>query len=430
MGSKVKKSKSKSYTIAHLSDLHLGYRDKASLGRVTPDVIYDGMPIPVREFDGYKAWNDVIDGVIADNVDAVIIAGDIGHEPNPSNRARQHMIMGLSRLANAGIPVYNITGNHDVNDIPSDVAFTANLHRPEVGIYSHANPYQVYNLNDDIVVHMVSHHMYNESVDVMKKVRPVKGAVNILTTHGSLVDPLINERIRVNETVREVIIPEYFLNDNWDAMMLGHIHERGYIGKKSDGIYYNGSLIRRGFADAEGPLGRGYTLWHIHDDGSVTQEMRTVWQRPQVDLPPIHAEELNSTALTEALLRNLPEITDGMEYDPAVAPILRQRVIGATPSVFAARDQQAITEASKYALSYDLAPRAAENKPSKEIPEPEETSKVQVGAGTLEASYSDWVKDSKTIQDIPDAEAREHVATMGAGYLRRGVEKVFEESIS
>ena len=94
MGSKVKKSKSKSYTIAHLSDLHLGYRDKASLGRVTPDVIYDGMPIPVREFDGYKAWNDVIDGVIADNVDAVIIAGDIGHEPNPSNRARQHMIMG------------------------------------------------------------------------------------------------------------------------------------------------------------------------------------------------------------------------------------------------------------------------------------------------------------------------------------------------
>ena len=227
------------FTIAHLSDLHLGYRDNSSLGRLGLDFIKEA-PIPLRELDGYRAWDDAITGIINDNVDAVVIAGDIGHEPNPSDRARAHMQAGLMRFAEAGIPVYNITGNHDTNDVAGDVAFTENLHLPMMKIYSHAEPYVSYALNDDIVLHMVSHHMYTDNVEVMKKVTPVKGAINILTTHGSLIDPLLKERIRVNDTVREVIIPDYFLQANWDAMMLGHIHERGFVGKESNGIFYNG----------------------------------------------------------------------------------------------------------------------------------------------------------------------------------------------
>lgn len=419
------------FTIAHLSDLHLGYRDNSSLNRLGEDPA-DGMLIPLRELDGYLAWEEAIDGIIADEVDAVVIAGDIGHEPNPSDRARLHMRLGLMRLAEAGIPVYNITGNHDVNDVKSDVAFTRNLHLPQMGIYSHANPYQLYHINDDIALHMVSHHMYTESVDVMKKVEPVKGAINILTTHGSLIDPLLKERIRVNDTVREVVIPDSFLYAGWDAMMLGHIHERGFVGDEHSGIFYNGSLIRRGFADAKGALGRGYTLWHIAPDGSVTREMKNVRQRPQEDLPPIYAEGLDSVALTEAILANLPPASEGLEYDPANAPILRQRVFGATPSVFAARDQTLIEDASKFALSYNLAPRAAkeEKVPSEAEVKDDAVDIPLIQGGGLGAAYHAWTERSETLNSIADPEARKRATDLAESYLKRGEERVFEKNAS
>lgn len=418
------------FTIAHLSDLHLGYRDNSSLGKVGRDFLKgEEDMIPIRELDGYAAWRDAITGIINDNVDAVVIAGDIGHEPNPSHRAIGHMQAGLMRLAEAGIPVYNITGNHDTNDVKGDVAFTRNLHLPIVKIHSHAEPYVSYALNDDIMLHMVSHHMYSESVDVMKQVNPVKGAINILTTHGSLFDPLLKERIRVNDTVREVIIPDSFLQADWDAMMLGHIHERGFVGKESDGIFYNGSLIRRGFSDAEGSLGRGYTLWHIAPDGSVTREMKRVWQRPQEDLPAINAEGLDSVALTEAILANLPDPADGLECDPAVAPILRQRIIGAAPTAFATRDQGAITAASQHALSYALAPRAG-NTPDVSPKKDKTPDESVLKPGGLEATYQSWKNESETLNSIQDEEERTRVASLAESYLRKGEEKVFEKRLT
>lgn len=81
------------FTIAHLSDLHLGYRDNSSLNRLGEDPA-DGMLIPLRELDGYLAWEEAIDGIIADEVDAVVIAGDIGHEPNPSDRVACICVLG------------------------------------------------------------------------------------------------------------------------------------------------------------------------------------------------------------------------------------------------------------------------------------------------------------------------------------------------
>ena len=188
-------------------------------------------------------------------------------------------------------------------------------------------------------------------------------------------------------------------------------------------------MIRRGFSDAEGSLGRGYTLWHIAEDGTVTREMKTVWQRPQEDLPAINAEGLDSVALTEAILANLPDPSEGLEYDPAVAPILRQRIIGAAPTAFATRDQAAITAASQHALSYALAPRAGNtaDASAKKDKEPEESV---LKPGGLEATYHAWKGKSDTLNSIQDEDERTRVASLAESYLRRGEEKVFEKRLS
>ena len=131
---------------------------------------------------------------------------------------------------------------------------------------------------------------------IRDSVKTVDGEVNILSTHGSVIDPILHMRLSANESPREVVIPDPIIKDqNWSYTLLGHIHERGWVGSmngKEDTaetrIYYNGSLIRRGFSDAETPLGRGWTLWTVDSDGNFSHEMKQIAQRPQYDLSLIH----------------------------------------------------------------------------------------------------------------------------------------------
>jgi predicted phosphodiesterase len=417
------------FTVAHLSDVWLGYRDKASLRKVAPDSL-DGKAVPVRELDGYVAWDSTISGVIADGADAVVIAGDLFYEPHPSYRALAHALSGLRRLSDAGIPVYVIAGNRDSDAASGDVPYAMLAHQPDAGIYVHSEPYQTYQLlqEPNIVLHMVSHSMYDESTEVMKQVKPVADAINIFTTHGTVVDPDRKERIKLPDTIREKVISDIFLNAGWDVMMLGHLSERGYVGAPEDKVFYSGSLIRRGFSDSEGELGRGYTLWRFDlVTGGVVQELRSVVQRPQFDLEPICAEGMDSSALTEAILDNL----GGVSVEGG-APIVRQVVVGVAPSVLAGRDQVAIERAAGFALSFSLVPRAVVRD---EVPAGGvvggDAGGGFGGVGSVVEWYDRWVGSGgcETLRGIGDPVLVDEVRVAAGEYIRRGEEVVLGRSL-
>lgn len=416
------------FTVAHLSDVWLGHRDKASLRKVAPDSL-DGKAVPVRELDGYVAWDSAISGMIADGVDAVVIAGDLFYEPHPSYRALAHALSGLRRLSDAGIPVYVIAGNRDSDDASGDVPYAMLAHQPDAGIYVHSEPYQTYQLlqEPNIILHMVSHHMHDENTEVMKQVVPVDGAINIFTTHGTVIDPDRKERIKLPDTIREKVISDIFLNEGWDVMMLGHLSERQWVGSPEDKVFYNGSLIRRGFADPEGELGRGYTLWRFDlVTGEVVQELRTVAQRPQFDLEPICAEGMDSSALTEAILDNLGGVSVG-----GGAPIVRQVVVGVAPSVLAGRDQVAIDGVCGGLLSFSLVPRAVVRD---EVPVGASGGDVGGGfggVGSVVEWYDRWVGagGSETLRGIGDPVLVDEVRVAAGEYIRRGEEVVLGRSL-
>lgn len=412
------------FTVAHLSDVWLGYRDKVSLRKVGSDSL-DGKAVPVREVDVYVAWDSAISGVIADGADAVIIAGDLFYEPHPSYRALAHALSGLRRLSDAGIPVYVIAGNRDSDAASGDVPYAMLAHQPDAGIYVHSEPYQTYQLlqEPNIVLHMVSHSMHDESTEVMKQVKPVADAINIFTTHGTVVDPDRKERIKLPDTIREKVISDIFLNAGWDVMMLGHLSERGYVGAPEDKVFYNGSLIRRGFSDSEGELGRGYALWHIDlSSGEVSQELRSVVQRPQIDLEPIYAEGMDSSDLTEAIVGNLVGV-EGVGGEP----IVRQLVFGVAPSVLAGRDQVAIGRAAGFALSFSLVPRAVVRD---EVPAGGvvggDVGGGFGGVGSVVEWYDRWVGSggSETLRGIGDPVLVDEVRMTAGEYIRRGEEVV------
>ncbi|HVO34633.1 MAG TPA: exonuclease SbcCD subunit D [Gemmatimonadales bacterium] len=92
--------------IAHLADMHLGFRQFQRL---------DASGVNQREADVAAAFRRAVDTVIDQRPDAVVLAGDLFHSVRPTNRAIIEAFTGLRRLREAlpAAPVVLIAGNHD-----------------------------------------------------------------------------------------------------------------------------------------------------------------------------------------------------------------------------------------------------------------------------------------------------------------------------
>lgn len=86
---------------AHLSDCHLGAWRKEILNQM-----------------GYKAFEQAIDKILEEEVDFVIISGDLFDISNPKVDVVDLAVRELKRLRDKNIPVYGIMGSHDFS--PSD----------------------------------------------------------------------------------------------------------------------------------------------------------------------------------------------------------------------------------------------------------------------------------------------------------------------
>lgn len=410
------------YRLAHLSDLHLGYRS----GKLK-----EPNDLNAREMDGYRAFARIVKEVIAEEVDGVVICGDIYHSPSPSIHTHVFAQKQLRRLADAGIPVYMLAGNHDTDDIRANVAASRILDDPFRGIYSHAEPYVRHEIADGIHLHLVSHHAYSLQTDTMKEIRPVPGEINIFATHGSCIDPLLQEKLKAESSPREIVIPDFLLMDeDWSYSMLGHIHERGWVGssdKETDTadrrVYYNGSTIRRGFSDKKVPLGRGWTLWTIEPNGLFSPDIRTIAQRPQYDFTPINASEHSPSEITDLILKNLKSTQiESNAPNYRTAPILRQKILNLTPAKQAGLDLESIGNESRHALDWKL---KLEWKLEGDISVDKDSSKQNDSVDILSA-FDDWVEDSETYKGLEET-SQELVKKETRDFVSLGQDRVLEE---
>lgn len=84
--------------IAHMSDVHLGAR-KYGL-----DVVYD---------DVLAAFEESLEAVRRERPSALVLAGDIFDSPHPDNNALRQAVRLLRELAEAGVKVVAVNGEHD-----------------------------------------------------------------------------------------------------------------------------------------------------------------------------------------------------------------------------------------------------------------------------------------------------------------------------
>lgn len=410
--------------IAHLSDLHLGY--SSSNCKLNPQ------GVRWREADGYMAWIREIKDIINDGtVDVVLIAGDVFHTPTPSILAVKQAQKGVRILANARIPVVILTGNHDTSDVRSELAATALLNDPDHGVYSHYEPYATYDVNDDVRLHLISHHLYKEQASTWDKVKPTNGKINIFSTHGSMIDPLTKLAMHTDSSPREVIIPDEIVNNpGWDYRLLGHIHERGFVGSSDDGksdtshlkTYYNGSLIRRGFSDGETLLGRGWTKWTVQPDGLLLPEFHTVAQRPQEDLPVINALDLSAADITDIAYDHVSNAVEDIK-SPFTAPILRQRVVNITPEKRKAVDQAMLRKLAAPALSWQLSMKTIQDEP--EDGDDVVSNSIDPSNGGVKKQFEDWLTNNDAYEKVNES-IRDSVRASMENFIRMGQEAVLD----
>lgn len=96
----------KRVTFIHAADLHLGapFRGLRALSDAWADRLLSAIP---------ESYDRVIEAAIDNDVDFVVMAGDIFDSARASYADYLRFFEGLGRLDEAGIPVYLCTGNHD-----------------------------------------------------------------------------------------------------------------------------------------------------------------------------------------------------------------------------------------------------------------------------------------------------------------------------
>ena len=93
-------------TFIHSGDIHLGapFRGLRALSRKWADRLVSAIP---------EAFDRVVESCLENQVDFLVLAGDIFDTDKPSYAHYRHFIKGVERLKDAHIPVYIVAGNHD-----------------------------------------------------------------------------------------------------------------------------------------------------------------------------------------------------------------------------------------------------------------------------------------------------------------------------
>ena len=218
--------------IAHVSDTHLGFRQYNS---------------EEREADFYRAYEQIIDRLIEEHVDAVLHSGDLFDSPRPPTRALLVVQDSVLKLRERGIPLYAIPGGHDQlkrRGIPPHALYE----RLGMRVLTHRRPWDVLERGGQRVfvagVQHVPKHLSETLVALLRRIsEEARG-------YGRRV-------LMLHQSIKEVFPIEYELTladlpRNFHYYAMGHIHRRLTL-RFGDGVLaYSGSTEvwnRREYAD-------------------------------------------------------------------------------------------------------------------------------------------------------------------------------------
>lgn len=281
--------------IAHLSDLHLGYR---AYNRLAPG------GINIRERDVARAFRSVVDRVIDAEPQLIVVAGDVFHSVRPSNSSIADAFHHFARLS-AKLPdsrIVIIGGDHDTpRSVESGSILRLFREIPNVRVVDQGM--EVVQLPElDANVKAVSHTgmMSNPFL------KPEGDAgTNVLVLHGAHDQETLSAFHDYSGILFHVseLHPEL-----WDYVALGHYHEFESI---KDNVVYAGAIERTSNNIWREKAAKGFVLF---DSESREVEHVAIDTRPVIDLKPISSANQHTTdGLNAEIRKRVEAIRDGVK---------------------------------------------------------------------------------------------------------------------
>jgi DNA repair exonuclease SbcCD nuclease subunit len=233
--------------VVHTGDTHLGYQQYHS---------------PTRRQDFLDAFRQVVDDAIAEEVSAVVHAGDLFHDRRPALPDLLGTLSVLRRLSEAGIPFLAVVGNHESTrggqwlDLFERLGLATRLgSAPEVV--------------DDVAFYGLDHVPPSKRDGLDYAFDPHEAASAVLVAHG-LFTPFAHADWETEAVLAEATV-------DFDAVLLGDNHAPGVERVDGTPVTYCGSTERVSAAERDG---RGYNL--VSFEGAVDIRRRAVETRPFV----------------------------------------------------------------------------------------------------------------------------------------------------
>jgi DNA repair exonuclease SbcCD nuclease subunit len=316
--------------IAHLADLHLGFRAYGRLGR----------DVNVRERDVAAAFARAVQEIVRLRPDAIVVAGDVFDRPDPPASAVVALARGLEalRVALPEAPVLMVAGPRDTPRRPGDPGALAVLD-------SFQNVEAATGLTRSITIERLGLHACLVPYRTVRRQPPTppdpdpRMKWNVLVVHAE-VSQGGGEGLHVEPK-------------EWDYVALGGDHRRRRLG---DRIRFPGSLERVALdpweeaADEKGFL--------VADLGSGRVSFHTIPGRPVVALAPVKVMPPEPERIRRRVREVLGEVPGGI-----ADKIVRLRLQGATPHDLLALQGEPLASLRSEALHLAVEPGPDVNVP-------------------------------------------------------------------
>lgn len=305
--------------LLHFADLHVGMEN---YGRLDPTTGVNG-----RVLDFLRRFDELIDYGLEREVDLVIFAGDAYKRRSPNPTYQRAFARRVKRLADAGVPVVLLVGNHDLPTMVQrassvDIFRTLDVPNVVVGrvedihhIETRRGPVQVATVPYPVRQRLLAHDEYRglsiEQLDealqriVTDNIRALAAQLDpdipaVLTAHLTVSGATFGSERSVMIGRDAVILKSALADPAWDYVALGHVHKHQSL---NDGGYppvvYAGSLERIDFGEEGQPKG---FCWVELARGEATWEFVEVDARPFVTVRADVREALNPLmALQQAI---------------------------------------------------------------------------------------------------------------------------------
>jgi exonuclease SbcD len=344
--------------LLHLADIHIGIENYGRL---------DGQSgLNSRVVDFLRRLSQVIDLALEREVDVCIFAGDAYKNQRPNPTFQREFCRRMKRLADAGVPIILLVGNHDMatsDRAASSLDIFGVFDMPGVIVADREEVYQITcrrgqplqvatlpypqrsrllaqgefrNMTLDDLDLELGRILHENLVDLAGQVKENPDIPAVLTAHVSVSEAKQGSEQSVM-IGRDVVVLKSLLADSaWDYVALGHIHKHQELNRgEQPPIVYPGSLERIDFGE-EGER-KGFVMVQL-------ERGRAAWEFIPVEARRFVTIRLDVTQAEDPML----DILDELEQHPVDGAVVRV-IIKATEAQEVILDDKLIRQALRNA---------------------------------------------------------------------------------